>query len=166
EMLEVTRHQQHERVRRIIGIPMGLGGCRAHELISLESQNVEELRLVPQLDDTGGAGGTPTGGEQTVVKAYFVGHGLETNAPYQAHGRVVANPEDQHSTLILAEATPNVDSLTTFNPSKEELDALRIFQPKEWTFDGLDEKLDDLYEDLEGNVSRIYKRRSMHLLMD
>lgn len=166
EMLDVTRGRQAERLRSLIGIPQGQGGCRAHELITLESQNVEELRLVPQLGAAGGPGGTPTGGEQTVVKAFYVGHGLETNAPYEVRGRVAADPEDQHSTLILREAKPNVDSLTTFNPTAEELEALKIFQPKAWTFEGLDEKLDDLYDDLEGNVTRIYHRRAMHLLMD
>jgi len=166
EVLEVTRGRQQERLRSLIGIPQGPGGCRAHELIAMSSQNVEEIRLVPQLGTGGDVGGTQTGGEQVVVKAFFVGHGLETNAPYEAHGRVVANPEDQHSTLILSEATPNVDSLSTFNPSSEELDALRVFQPSEWSVDALDAKLDDLYSDLEGNVTRVYHRRSMHLLMD
>lgn len=166
ELVETTRGRQQERMRRLIGIPTGPGGCNAHELITMSSQNVEEIRLVPQLGDSGNVGGTPTGGEQTVVKAFFVGHGLETNAPYRVRGRVVADPEDQHATLLVREATPNVDSLTTFSPTAEELDALRIFQPQEWTVDGLDAKLDDLYADLEGNISRVYHRRAMHLLMD
>lgn len=164
ELVEVARDRQQGRLRRLIGVP---DDCRANELVPLESQNVEELRLVPQLDTRdGGAGGTALGGEQTVVKAYYVGHGLEANAPYETRGRVVADPEDQHATLILREAKPNVDSLSTFEPTPEQLAELRLFQPAEWTVEGLDARLDALYDDLEANVTRIYHRRFMHLLMD
>jgi len=52
------------------------------------------------------------------------------------------------------------DSLTTYDPTDEELRPLRVFQgpPKK--------TLERVYQDLEANVTRIYQRRAMHLAMD
>ena len=165
ELLGVTRYRQTQRLRELVGIPGGKGGCTISEIVTLESQNLEELRLVPQLSTTDGA--TPqTGGEQTVLTAYYVGHGIETNAPYRARGRIVAHPEDQHATMLVGEAVPNVDSLSTFAPTAEQLAELQVFQPSEWTVEAIDERLDALYADLETNVTGIYHRRTLHLLAD
>lgn len=160
KLVDVTAKQQEVELREIIGIPKK---CTASELISMDTHNLEEVRLVPQVNTAPDA---PSGGEQVVTRAFHVGHGIETNATYAVHAKAVVDPVTQHATLLVHQADPNVDNLSSFSPSEAELSELRTFQPAAWTTDGLDAKLDELYRDLETNVTRIYQRRELHVLMD
>ena len=159
-LIDVPTKIQEKELKEMVGIPTK---CTLSEVVVTDTHNLEEIRLVPQLDTSGSS---PTYGEQTVARAYYVGHGIETNATYSLKARVSAHPKTQHATLLAYEAEPNVDSLTSFEPAKEELDALSVFQPAEWTDAALEAKLADIYEDLELNVTRVYQRRPLHQLMD
>lgn len=131
-------------------------GCRAHSFKIDESYNVEELRLVPQI-----AIGHSTD-EQVVRRAYYVGHGLSSNNSYKFKARACAHPEDHTATMVCYESEPTADDIDTF---KEKFD-LTIFQPTEWTLEGLEAKLDNIYEDLENNVTKIFQRRDLHIFYD
>jgi len=41
-----------------------------------------------------------------------------------------------------------------------------VFQPKEWTIESLEEKLNEIYKELEFSVTRIFQRRDLHLALD
>lgn len=125
-----------------------------------ETQNVEEVRLVPEIRIKN----DKEDEKHVVRRAFYVGHGLDPNTSYLFQARVVPEPKTQYATLLAYDAQASVDSLSAFR--LEDPDELRIFQPSTWTKEGLERKLADLYEDLEANVTRIYQRRDLHLFYD
>ncbi len=162
EFINVTTSAQDRAIREKIGIPTG---CDVSDLLIADQHNIEEVRLVPQFSTTNL---TPASSENAVVRAFHVGHGIETNATYEITARSVVDPATQVATLLAYEAKPNVDNLSSFKPSTEELNELLLFQPTndDWSSAGVQGKLDEIYSDLEANVTRIYQRRQLHALMD
>ncbi len=157
EMLNVPKEKLDVVMRRAAGIP---GKCEACRFKTLQARNVEEVRLIPQLKI-----GFNTG-EQVARRAFFVGHGIETNAPHEIEARVVPDPTTQYATLIIHKAKPSVDSLSTFSLNVSEREALKIFQPKRWTAESIEKKLDFIYKDFESNVTHIFQRHDLHLVFD
>lgn len=157
EMLNVSKERLDKVLQRAAGIPAKCDACRFK---IGKARNVEEVRLIPQLTI-----GFNTG-EQVARRAFYVGHGIETNAPHEIKARVVPDPTTQYATLIIHEAKPAVDSLSTFQLDDEDRAALSIFQPKEWTVDGIDQKLRYIYNDFAANVTHIFQRQDLHLVLD
>ena len=143
------------------GLMKGFGIPKSCDVCSfkvLESINIEEIRIMPQLEISTNAV------EHVVRQAFYVGHGIETNITYDIKARVCPQPDTQYATLIVYEATPVTDSLATF--SLENPEPLRIFQSKEATYESISEKLGEIYDDFSANVTRIYKRSELHLFYD
>lgn len=131
-------------------------GCKVCTFKEIESYNVEELRIMPQLKV-----GHATE-EQVTRRVFYVGHGIGTNATYDIEARVAALPGDGHATLVVYSAVAAVDNLDDFKATSD----LRVFQPAEWTAASVAEKLNDIYEDFESNVTRIKMRKDLHLVYD
>lgn len=157
ELVNTSTKGQRESIMRAIGVPVK---CKSFEFRATTFQNVEDVRLSPQLSIS------TRGGERSLQPAYVVGHGLELNSEYELTCRPWPHPATQQVVLLASSAKPVADSLSSFEPTSEELDALRVFQPCEWTVEGLNELLDSLYDDLEANVTQIYMRRSLHVAAD
>jgi hypothetical protein len=153
ELVGCGKTKQRDVLKAISGI---YPKCNAAELREIESHNVEELRVIPQI-----AVGHKTA-EMVVRKVFYVGHGIETNAGYDITAKVCTTPESQHATLVVYDAKPAVDDINQFRLQHD----LSVFQPAEWTSDAVEAKLDDIYEDLELNVTKIYRRRDLHLFYD
>ncbi len=134
--------------------------CKVVEFRSLEYFNVEDVRLSPQLEITSRAI------NDVLLPSLCIGHGLETNESYVLTGRMYPHPKTQQSILLISEVKTSQDALSKYSPSEQQLLELGIFQPKEWTLDSLSEKLDDIYKDLSANVTRIFKRQPLHLMID
>lgn len=131
--------------------------CKASAFKREESHNVEEIRLIPQI-----AVGHTTE-EQVTRKAYYVGsESISSNHTYKFEGRVCAEPRDGHATLVVYSKEAAQDDLDNFTATEN----LSIFCPKEWTKEAINDKLNELYADLEANVTNIYQRRDLHLFYD
>ena len=155
-MIDASKKQLRDATREGLDIPP----CKVVHFETKEWYNVEDLRLTPQLE---------IGSRQrdnVMRSAYYVGGSLESNQSYEFDGRVYPHPTDQHAVMVASEARPTKDTLESFEPTDLELEELSVFQPEQWTEDGVAAKLDDLYEDFESNVTFIYQRREMHLVMD
>jgi len=153
ELINVTAEKQYRALRKAIGIP---APCKTYAFKVLGSMNVEEIRLIPQIQISHG------NSQHVIRQGFYVGHGLETNSNYVIYARVSAQPETQYATLIIYEAIPSIDNLATFELKQD----LGIFKPKAWTVEAIEEKLNDIYLDLSSNVTRIYKRDLLHLFYD
>lgn len=157
EMINVPKTRIRPALMSAAKIPTP---CKKSSFKITEKKNVEEIRVIPELEmetlET----------QQVVRKAYFVGHGIETNANYKLTAKVVAEPSTQYATLLIKEAEPSVDSLSTFSVSRQLNQDLSIFRPDEWTLESLQKKLTQIYDDFECNVTRIYQRRDLHTLYD
>jgi hypothetical protein len=156
QMIDAPKRAQRDVVRDALKMPK----CKVVEFRAKEKYNVEDLRLTPQLEISS------RHGDSVTRPAYYVGHGIETNAGYEFEGRVYAHPKDQHAVFIASKATASRDSLQSYDPTDSELEELAIFKPDEWSPEGIQAKLDDLYSDYEANVTRIYQRRDLHLATD
>lgn len=146
----------HESTRLCIGVPQ----CKSVAFRPLTKIAIREIRIQPQLEIS------KHETDHTVKPAFLIGEELELNAPYHFGAVLWTSPKTQQAVLMITRAERAEDSLDSFHPESEQLDELKIFQPKNWTLEGLEEKLNSIYEDFEANVTRIYKRRELHLTFD
>lgn len=155
-MVDAPTLKQPDALREALGIPR----CKSVTFTPKSFYKVTDLRLVPQLT---------IGGESSnnvVQQALVVDSDVELNTPYNFSGVIHPHPNNQQATLLIDEAVETDDNLSTFAPDSDELKALLQFRPKAWTVKGIEEKLDEVYSDLESNVTRIFGRREIHLLLD
>jgi len=157
ELIDIRSNWQDSVLRKAAKIPKTCNSCQFQVL---ETTNIEDLRLIPQVRIA------ESEDDHVARRGFFIGHGLETNAPYTIEARVVPDPRTQYATLLIYKAEPAMDSLSTFALKPKQCEKLKLFQPREWTMTALDEKLEELYADLETNVTRIYRRRDLHLFID
>lgn len=134
--------------------------CKAVEFNVKTYYSVSDARLVPKLEISG------EGANNVVQPALIVGERLEPNYPYLFCGTTHPHPRTQQAALVLDSAVESQDSLNTFQPSEQEIDELKSFQPDSWTLPSLTAKLDAIYDDLEANVTGVFSRRELHLAYD
>lgn len=159
-MLACSDDAQRMSHKRSLGVPLK---CTAVDFTTLESENVEEIRLIPAIDSQASTD-MMSSSEYVVRRSFYVGHGLETNAQYDIECRTVAEPKQQHATHIVYEAKPSIDDLRHFTLGKERIDELhRTFGVGGGS---IESRLAIIYADLEANVTRIFGRRDLHLMVD
>jgi len=156
ELINTRLDRQQYALKRAAGIPQI---CRTCAFVSLEMHNVEEVRLIPQLKIA------ENNGEHVVRRAFYVGHGIETNTSYSVEARCVPEPNTQYATLLIHDAKPQVDSLSKFIVTPEIHESLKVFQC-EPTEDAVAKKLDEIYADLESNITFIRQRTKLHMVYD
>lgn len=151
-----TNSQSHlEVIKKAIGIPYN---CRSCNSISDTLYNVEDTRVSPQLEITSKSG------DRQPIPAYCIGNGLSLNERYDLTGKLLAHPKNQQATFLISEHKTSQDALVNFQLKEPE--QLGHFWPREMSIEGIQEKLDNIYADFEANITRIYKRRDMHLMVD
>ena len=155
-MVAESKKGQKDALREGLRIPF----CKVIEFTTLTHYNVEDIRLSPQLEIAS------QHNDSVMLPALSISHGLEMNVTYGFEGRTYPHPKTQQATLLVSSSKPTQDSLSSHKPTDEELDELACFQPVDWTVDALRSKLNSVYSDLEANVTRIYKRRKLHLAID
>lgn len=155
QMIDSNRTTQQEALKYSVGIPQT---CRICSFEAHTYYNVEDARVSPQLEITDRAI------ERVLQPAIIVGSDVELNESYLMTGRAYPHPKTQASTLLVSHFEPTQDALSTYECN--HLQDLHIFQPDSWTVEALQIKLDNIYKDLESNVTRIYQRRDLHLAVD
>tara|TARA_R110000851_G_scaffold11560_2_gene40407 strand:- start:9431 stop:12193 length:2763 start_codon:yes stop_codon:yes gene_type:complete len=156
EMVQAPKKAMRDAIKSGLGIPT----CKVCDFRIQSQHIVWDVRLSPQLEISGEAQGN------IAQPALVVDSNCELNTPYVMRGRTYPHPKNQQATLVLDDSEITEDNLSTFKLSEEDMKSLQVFQPKEWTVEALSEKLDEIYEDLENNVTQIYKRRDLHLAID
>ncbi len=156
EMVAAPKKAQREAIMASLGVP----GCKTAEFRPVEYFNVEDVRLSPQLEIS------ERQADHIMQPALCVGHGLELNESYQLAGRMFPHPKTQQSVLLISTYVATQDALSNYAPTVDQLGELAVFQPAEWTVEGMQAKLDELYDDLEANVTRIFQRRDLHVAID
>ncbi len=134
--------------------------CKVAEHFVKSYQEVYDCRLTPQLN---------IGAESSkniLQPGFLVAPNIDMNTPYVLTGKNYPQPKNQQAVLLMGDVEAGEDNLDEFKPSEEELAELKVFQPDEWTIDALKAKLDHIYEDIETNVTRIFHRRNLHLVLD
>ncbi len=154
EMVDAPASRQGDAIKKALKVPP----CRVVSFAPLQYFSVREIRLSPKLSIS------EESGSDVLLPGFCIDTDIDLNAPHEFEAVLWPHPKDQKATLLISCAEQSIDSLATFVP--DNLDQLTTFQPKEWTLEALEAKLDDIYGDLEANVTTIRKRRDMHLVLD
>ncbi len=156
EMVGKELYRQGTILKKAFGIPTKCNEC---EFAPISFYNVEDARISQQLDITSRLN------ERSMQIAYCIGsERLELNESYRMEGRIYPHPVNQQAALLVSKYEATTDALSNYSPTS--IDHLKIFQPTEWTTAGLAAKLSDIYDDFEANVTKIYQRKNLHLMID
>ena len=155
QLIDCSETQQKGYLRIRAGIPKNCG--RYHATV-VESQNVEEISIMPELDFSSQER------EYVIRRAFYVGHGLSPNASYKLNAITVPDPWRQYATHIIYEAVPSQDNISSFQMNPVKREALEIFCPAEGQT--VKEKFDEIHEDLTYNVTHIYGREDLLVALD
>jgi hypothetical protein len=152
-MIGVPDHMQKSFIKSRAG---AYYKCSQIKMDIVKSGNVEEIILIPEIDFSAQ--------EQEYVarRCFHVGHGLKTNQSYEMYAVTVPHPFNQQVTHLIYEAKPAQDNISAFKMTPELYDNLKnMFQT-----DNIIAKLDDIYEDLTYNVTKIYGREDIMTAVD
>lgn len=129
------------------------GACDICEIDMIATQNVEELRVSPNLDSF-----LPSA-EYVTRECYYLGHGLQPNRPYKLQCYCYPEPATQRAVLVADTATPLRDMVETFDFSKVA-NSLKVFQGPP------DDVFARVYSDFTANVHRIVGRQALQTAID
>lgn len=153
------------RTSQRVAMMMGLGiqpTCKVVALKPITYYNVEDAKIGPQLDlpaidDSDGRAMQPI---------LIVDAPVELNESYVFTGKPYPHPKTQQGVFLASGATPMLDQLSSYESTPDDEERLRLLEPRSLSVDAIGEKLDEIYADLEANVTQIYHRRDMHLVAD
>jgi hypothetical protein len=153
ELVAVPKEQQTMAIKRLAGV------SRCDRVgISIEKKiNLEEVRLIPQLTFS------TEENEYVACMAYHIGHGIKANRNYYVEGYVWPEPKKEYATLAFNNVVPAQDNIETFRMTPEMHKQLEIFQVDDKKIGA---KLDEIYTDLERNVTHIWGRKDLMLALD
>lgn len=163
QLLTIGRASHIQIYREIFGTNCKIG----KDFEVLEEQNIEEIRLIPDIDM-----GSSTV-SYTIRQAYYVGFDLDYNQLYDFTGITTIDPRNNAVTHVFweAELVHKTDNLGDVGnkifiddveaPVKEHLKA---FQPR--SGQTIFAKLKEIYADFEYNVTGIVKRQDIIQAID
>lgn len=158
ELVATGKERQLEVVKAAVGIPLG---CNVCQFAANTWHNVEEVKLSNKLDIT-------NRGTDLLQPAFCIkgddNTKLDLNESYDMVGRMFPHPKTQTATLLISDYKTSQDALSTYQ--LEGIEDCSIFWPDDWTKESIAAKLDEIYSDLEANVTQIWMRRDIHLAVD
>jgi len=96
--------------------------CKLFTAEILEAQNVEEAKVIPNMDFS------TDESEYVMRQIFYVGHGLKPNSSYQIEGLTLPHPKTQQVTYLIEIAEPLEDSVHSFVFTEELLKAMKVFR--------------------------------------
>ena len=155
DMVEAPKAKLPAAIKETLGIPF----CKSVQFTTREYFKAQDVRIAPEISITN------NDGSNTVQPGLIIDGDMELNTPYDIEAVIHPSPKNQQAVFLVSRVSEAEDSLNTFAPSKQELEALQVFQSGD-SVEEIDSKLQSIYEDLEANVTRIFKRRDLHLMFD
>ena len=130
-----------------------MGVCEECRIAILQTQNIEELRVSPNVSTF-----VPNS-EYVTRECYYLGHGLRPNRPYEITCYCYPSPQEQRAVLVADDATPLRDQLETFDFAKARasLEAFRGVPSDVFM---------SVYRDFASNVHRIVGRYELQVAFD
>jgi hypothetical protein len=156
-LIDIRDEALFRNIKKQLGIPMR---CDRFMMDIKTYINIEELRLIPEIDFT-----TDADYEYVQQVAYHAGHGIKTNQVYTLKGLALPNPKTQQSTQLFFDVEQAVDSIDLFNMDDEMDKRLSIFKCETGDHEVLLESYKERHKDIE-HVSGIYDRMDIALTFD
>lgn len=152
-MIEVEDTKQKNVLKEVAGIRPT---CKSCQVEPETYWKVEQLSLIPDVD------AMDMNNKHIIMTVYAVGiDGIETNRSYVMYGKALSNPKTQKSVHLVDEAVPSQNSIEMFEMTPDKYERLKVFQT-----DDVKSKFDEIYSDLERNVTKVYGRRDIHIGVD
>jgi DNA primase len=95
--------------------------CRLFTAKIVEAQNVEEAKVIPNLDFS------TDESEYVMRQIFYIGHGLRPNSSYKIEGLTLPHPKTQQVTYLVEKAEPLEDSVNSFAFTEELIEAMKVF---------------------------------------
>lgn len=128
-----------------------------HRLQTEETLNIEEVFIVPTVETA-----QSDTNHYVLRRAFYIGHGLQTNKSYKFIGYTMPDPKSQSAIHILVDAELMDSDLDDFYID-ETLHAQLV---KTFSTDDPYNKLHDIAEDLAQHATHIYQRPDLHIAID
>ena len=133
--------------------------CKAMKVNVTETQNV--LRIF--ISQPPGEDRTKWSAAQT---SYFVGHDLDSNHTYYLDGYSTVEPKSQITTYVFSNAEKAKSDIESFVMSPKLHKRLLVFSKKFETVEDVWRYLGELYQSYALNVTKIYGRFLLHMVVD
>lgn len=149
--------QQHSTIyKRAFKIPKQ---CKVCAFNPVKHYDVLEARLDEPFDPT-------SRNDPLTMKTGFVVNGPESldAESYNVTGRLHPSPKNAIASFLISHCEPTRDALDFY--TSPDSNYFKDFEPAEWTLEALEAKLDQIYSDLEANITKIYRRRDYHIGVD
>jgi len=154
-----SKASQAFAVRDALAIPKS---CSAWVHNVIDRYSVENIRISSDLDIHN------CNVEREMLPAFIVRdedeQNILSNATYEFTGRTWPSPRNQEAISVISGYSLIESALESYKV--EDPERLQVFQPVDNTIQGIQDKLDRIYDDLEANVTMIFGRRDMHLAID
>lgn len=152
-----------DNIKGILKSLSGVYSCKAFDVNVIETTNVEELLVIPKAEENSASleyEDVTSNGTYVLRKVYAVGDisHLEENKYYEIYGYVFPHPKNQEGTILIKRAEPLQDVVESFQINDDQKKELEIFQPKDYTAAAINDKLQEICNDLTYNVTRIVER--------
>jgi hypothetical protein len=156
ELIDAQTPQVIETVRHIYGAQK----CNRLEVEPIEHQAVETLYARPSIEHVSG-----NLGDYKNMKLISVGrHNTPPNNTVEAMGALYPNPRSQANEFLAWEINPLATTVDHFDMTDEIMTELRRFQPSARQRPLA--KMVEISRELSRNVTKIYGRPEMHVMMD
>lgn len=156
--LSLVEVSSKEQLSALKILAKAVSQCNRPQIEIHESINVEELRLIPELDTKSDEGGDT---EYVGRTGYFLGHGLLPNRSYRMRGYSHPHPKSQATVHLLSEAEPAQDNISAFAMTPDLRASLAAAFQGDPT-----EAFAAIYSDFEDTVHRIRDRMDMQIAYD
>lgn len=104
QLINCATSKQQSALKDLVDLPTG----ENVKLETLETFNMEELRLIPSINLR------DMEGTYTIRRAVYVGHGLESNRTYRMRGYTLPDPNSQSCVHVITKADPVQDTIENF----------------------------------------------------
>lgn len=151
ELIACSTTQKIGFIKKAIGIPKA---CNKASIEELEVGNIEDIRVIPAIRFT------PEAQEYVARRVFYLGHGIVPNTDHIITGYVLPEPKRQFATILIEKSEPAQSEISSFELDDKMIESLKIFQPEEWDQKSVDNKLSNIYTDLENNIIKGAKQRT------
>ena len=161
ECIQCTTIQQIGVLKRLVESTK----CDKAKLSILDTGNVEELEITPEIDKQINLTHDSAGSEDYVTrKAYYIGHNIPLNQEIELTCYTYADPKTQHAVHLFNEYSSAETSLNGFKMDDRKRKELSVFQPKR--DETIKEKIHAIHKDLELNIHHIWQRTPLFIAFD
>lgn len=157
KMIDVSDIKKNELFRKLAETH---ATCKFVDIIETDSENIEEIRVIPQAETETDRLTTKDYVSRSV---YYIGSGIKTNESYKCKGILYNHPKTQSAIFIVSENIANEDTIDKFELTPAIYEDLKVFQAEPGN---IYDKFYDIHTQLEPYLSDIVNRKNLAMIMD